>query len=150
MTILVAVLCPLAQADEDGNASKLEYHPVPSLVISYPLGISIGAGVLLPLGDNKARSEFPSVSSLRSDIEIGLGGSTASVGMFIPIDSESAVSIKGAILRTWLLTSTKTYNGLVMELADYTHPPLKAGLGYFRERDGEHTHLVSLFGGIGW
>ena len=132
--------------------------PSISTGISYPLIFSFSAGALLPLGKQDANNTFPSVPSLRADAEIGIGGGSADVGMYFPVDDGSfAINLKASRMRTWLVKWNEpintNYDGVITELVALGHVPGKIGLGYFRDSEAvnnQHSSFIYLFVGVGW
>ena len=68
----------------------------------------------------------------------------------------SAISVKGAALRTWLVDvgaeRDRRYLGGVTEILVESHPSGKIGLGYFRERESSRPtrdHFIYVYVGIG-
>jgi hypothetical protein len=110
----------------------------------------------VPLGRSAPDVIFPSIPSLRADIEAGLGGGVVAAGLYVPTDA-FAFNVKAATLRTWLLVwgqeKDRTYDGAIFEVAMLGHVPGKIGLGRFKERargDRERDELTYLFVGVGF
>ena len=130
--------------------------------MSYPLLVSVSAGAIVPLGRRRENSPygFPGVPALHGNLDIGLGGGMVSGGLAFPLKvayGSSAISIKGAALRTWLVDvgpeRDRTYLGGVTEILVESHPNGKMGLGYFREHDSSQStrdHFVFVYVGIGF
>ncbi|HEY6096126.1 MAG TPA: hypothetical protein VIU93_14345 [Gallionellaceae bacterium] len=133
--------------------------PSLSLGISYPLVVSASIGAIVPLGRPAAHPYYdiiPSIPAVRIDEEIGLGGTTTSVGLVLPREN-GMLSLKKARLRTWLMPwnieAGKIFDGTVVEFAVAGHIPAKLGLGRFSEvdpPDGAAISLTYIFLGLGW
>jgi hypothetical protein len=125
-----------------------------SVGVSYPLIASVGGSVLLPLAKQNTKELFPSVPSLRTDIDVGLGGGSVSAGVYIPAGGSFAINLKGSRMRTWLWTwneqKNRTYDGAVAEVAVLGHVPGKIGLGYFKDRDNSRNRFTYVFLGVGF
>ena len=155
MRALVFLLCILlSQAAQSQQAKKFFFAPHAG--ISYPLIASIGGGALVPLGKADPDAVFPSIASLRADLEAGLGGGSIAAGFYIPTDA-FAFNVKAASLRTWLAAwgqpNDRTYDGAILEVAMLGHVPGKLGLGRFKERahsDSGRDYLTYLFLGVGF
>jgi hypothetical protein len=152
--LLFVLLVPTAHGQQAKKHEAFFFAPLAG--VSYPLIISIGAGALLPLGKSDPEVVFPSIPSLRADIEAGLGGGSVAAGIHIPADA-FAFNVKAASLRTWLLAwnqeKDRTYDGAIVEVALLGHVPGKIGLGRFRERaagDRERDRLTYLYLGVGF
>ena len=129
--------------------------------LSYPLLVSVSGGAIAPLMRKKqgAPYGFPGVPALHANLDIGLGGGMVSGGLAFPLKvgyGNSAISLKGAALRTWLVDvgaeRDRTYFGGVTEILVESHPSGKIGLGYFRERDSSRPsreHFIFVYVGIG-
>ena len=151
--LVLALLHPAAHCQQ--KKSEAVFF-APAFGVSYPFIVSVGAGALVPLGRADPDSVFPSISSLRADVEAGLGGGTIAAGLYIPADA-FALNVKVASLRTWLAAwgqpEDRTYDGAVLEVVMLGHVPGKLGFGRFRERaqgDHEPDRLTYLFLGVGF
>jgi hypothetical protein len=163
--LVLAVLASLHPAvaagagNDGGDASRVMWSG--GMGLSYPLLVSVSAGAIVPLARRKENSPygFPGVPALHANVDIGLGGGMASGGLAFPLKvayGSSAISIKGAALRTWLADvgpdRNRTYLGGVTEILVESHPSGKIGLGYFRDRDSSRPtrdHFVFIYVGIG-
>ncbi|MFA6902212.1 MAG: hypothetical protein WC236_03920 [Gallionellaceae bacterium] len=161
VSILVIALlsCESAFAEEDKKVDANYSLPSPAITagFSYPLILSGAVGAFLPLGKHDKDNLFPTVLSLRFDGEVGLGGGSAAVGMYIPVDDGSfAINLKAVRMRTWLLTldveSNSTFDGGVVELVVLGHVPGKIGLGFFQDTafNNKHNSFTYVFVGVGW
>lgn len=151
--LLLALLHPLAHCQQ--KKSEAVFF-APAFGISYPFIVSVGAGALVPFGRTDPETVFPSVASLRADVEAGLGGGTLAAGLYVPTDA-FAFNVKAASLRTWLAAwgqpNDRTYDGVILEVVALGHVPGKLGLGTFRERaqgDSGRDQLTYLFLGVGF
>lgn len=150
--LLFFLLIPAAHGQQAKKHDTFFFAPLAG--VSYPLIVSIGAGALLPLGKSDPEVVFPSIPSLRADIEAGLGGGSVAAGLHVPADG-FAFNLKAASLRTWLLAwnqeRDRTYDGAIVELVMLGHVPGKIGVGRFKERaQGERDKLTYLFIGVGF
>lgn len=151
----------VALADEatQAGSERSWLTPSMSLGISYPLTISASVGAIIPLGKadyNPNGGIIPDIPALRVDEEIGLGGTTTSVGLALP-QGNGMLSLKKARLRTWFMPWNiergKIFDGTVIEFSAMAHIPAKLGLGRFTEvdpPDGVPTSLTYVFLGLGW
>jgi len=167
LTIAVAVCfftlsLPAIAADpasENGKSDSVMWTG--GMGLSYPLLVSVSGGALVPLSQRKENSPygFPGVTAIHANVDIGLGGGMVSGGLAFPLEvayGNSAISIKGAALRTWLVDvgveRDRTYLGGVTEILIESHPSAKLGLGYFRERDSSQSardHFIFIYVGVG-
>lgn len=160
LTLFVLLISHASPTLAEGNSSQKEslFSPAFSAGLSYPLFASLSVGVLVPV-TLKSDGLFPTVPALRADVELGFGGGSVAAGMFFRIDSDKAISIKAARLRTWLWSFDEevdtTFDGMVGEfvrLSAHGGGP-KLGIGTFRESTSinkPRDAFISLFLGIGW
>jgi hypothetical protein len=149
---------PVAAAAAEGQGTMAFPMPAVSFGFSYPLIVSLSAGAFLPLGAQDPNDVFPSVPSLRADVELGLGGGGFSGGTYLPFgEGAFALNLKAARLRTWLIDwhepVDRTYDGAVVELVALGHVPGKIGAGYFKDRapvGDRRDAFVYFFVGVGW
>ena len=157
--IVVALASGPVSAGEESKVDSGYPLPTPALSVgfSYPLVFSASVGALLPLGKQDKNVVFPISPSLRIEGELGLGGGSAAVGLYIPAGGSFVVNLKAARMRTWLWTwneeTNRTFDGGVAEWVLLGHVPGKIGLGLFRDteplnnRRGSSTYV---FFGVGW
>jgi hypothetical protein len=156
VAITIAIFVRPVFADENPDFDK--ENPLlmwaPSFGFSYPLIASVGGSALLPLAKQNTKELFPSVLSLRTDIDIGLGGGSISGGVYIPAGGSFAINVKGSRMRTWLwswnVEKNRTYDGGVAEFVLLGHVPGKIGLGYFKDRDNNRSRFTYVFFGVGF
>jgi hypothetical protein len=164
-TFLVSILaiaslaCNAAFAEE-GKKVYADYSlPGPALSVgfSYPLIHSWTVGAFLPLGKHDKNNMFPTVPSFRVDGEVGIGGGSVAVGIYIPDDDGAfAINLKAVRMRTWFLTwdveTNGTFDGGVVELVVLGHMPGKIGLGFFQDTaiNNKHNSFTYVFVGVGW
>jgi len=158
--LIVAALTfnPVYAAEEDKvELDSLLLTPTVSIGFSYPLVFSASVGALLPLGKQGKNDVFPTSPSLRVEGELGLGGGSAAVGLYVPAGGSFAVNLKAARMRTWLWTwneeTNRTFDGGVAEFVLLGHVPGKIGLGFFRDTEPLNKRRDSftyVFFGVGW
>lgn len=146
-------------AEEVKNVDADYSLPSPALAIgfSYPLVFSYAIGAFLPLRAHDKNYIFPTTVSFRVDGEAGLGGGSAAVGMYIPVDDGSfAINLKAVRMRTWLfpwnVEPNRTFDGGIIELVILGHVPGKIGLGFFQDTTlyNRHNSFTYVFVGVGW
>jgi hypothetical protein len=159
IVVIASLACNHVFAEEDKKVDVDYSLPSPALSIgfSYPLIFTWTVGAFLPLGKQDKNNIFPISPSFRVDGEVGLGGGSAAVGMYIPVDNGSfAVNLKAVRMRTWLLTwdveTNRTFDGGVVELVILGHVPGKIGLGFFQDTapNNRHDSFTYVFVGVGW
>ena len=157
--IVVALASGPVSAGEESKVDSGYPLPTPALSVgfSYPLVFSASVGALLPLGKQDKNVVFPISPSLRIEGELGLGGGSAAVGLYIPAGGSFAVNLKAARMRTWLWTwneeTNRTFDGGVAEWVLLGHVPGKIGLGFFRDTEPLNNRRDSstyVFFGVGW
>ena len=156
--IIAAFASSPISASEDEKADNTSLiMPAAAAGFSYPLIFSMSAGAILPLGKQDKNNVFPTVPALRIDGEVGLGGGSAAVGMYIPAGGSFAINLKASRIRTWLWTwneeTNRTFDGGVAEFVRLGHVPGKIGLGYFKDREMLNSRRESftyVFFGVGW
>jgi hypothetical protein len=159
--LLVALFpcSPIFAADEarkpDSESPLLK--PAVSAGFSYPLVFSVSLGAALPLGNDRDYP-IPTVPALRIDGEVGLGGGTAAVGVYVPVHDLFALNLKAVRMRTWLWTwneeTNRTFNGGVVEFViPSAHGGPKVGVGSFRDTEplnNSRRSFTYVFLGVGW
>jgi hypothetical protein len=156
--ILATISWPIyADESKKNDSGDSMLFPAVAIGFSYPLIFSVSAGEMLPLGKLDEKEAFPTVPALRLDGEAGIGGGSASVGLYIPIGSSYAFNLKGTRLRTWIVPwnveSNRTFDGSVVEFVVLGHSPIKLGLGRFKDRELLNNGRDSfnyVFLGMGW
>jgi hypothetical protein len=157
--IVMALASGPVSAGEESKVDSGYPLPTPALSVgfSYPLVFSASVGALLPLGKQDKNVVFPISPSLRIEGELGLGGGSAAVGLYIPAGGSFAVNLKAARMRTWLWTwneeTNRTFDGGVAEWVLLGHVPGKIGLGFFRDTEplnNRRDSFTYVFFGVGW
>ena len=97
--IIASLACNHAFAEEDKRIDTNYSLPSPALSVgfSYPLVFSWTVGAFLPLEKQDKDNIFPTSPSLRVDGEVGLGGGSAALGMYIPVDGSFAINLKECV-----------------------------------------------------
>lgn len=156
---IASLVCNPAFAEEDKKVDADYSLPSPALSFgfSYPLIFSWTVGAFLPLGKQDTNIIFPTSPSFRVDGEAGIGGGSAAVGMYIPVEDGSfAINLKAVRMRTWLLAwdveTNRTFDGGVVELVTLGHVPGKIGLGFFQDTalNNRYNSFTYMFVGVGW
>ncbi len=132
--------------------------PAFSLGFSYPFGVSVSGGLMLPLDGNPAI--LPNAPAPRVDVEVGIYGGLVSAGLFVPLGYAGfrhvGVNLKAARMNTWGgPEGTQTFNGGILELdmAVQESLPIKIGVGAFKAVNpvgGGSSSLTYGFIGFGW
>jgi hypothetical protein len=146
-----------ASEEEKADSARFLLAPAVSTGFSYPMVLSVSAGLLLSYARPKHDFAAPIYPALRADVEAGLGGGSIAAGIFLP-SRHGAVSLKAVRMRTWLLTwneeTNRTFDGAVVEYALPTpHGGPKLGLGSFKDREpvgGTRESFTYVFLGVGW
>lgn len=161
--LLAMAVCSVAAAERAEESNGTGLHPMWDfgMGVSYPLILSVSKALILPLARPRENSYFgfPGVPALHANLDVGLGGAMLSGGVAFPSRGGyqgSALSLKAAVLRPWLLNvgvrPNHTYTGGLVELLVKSHPDGKVGLGYFRARDPLHASpngFLYVYMGVG-
>ncbi len=139
------------------GADKVQLFPGAAAGLSNPYLFSISTGLNMTLRP-QAPNAFPTVPSIRVDLEAGLGGGGLGMGVQLPLaNGNSALNIKYTRIRTWLISlfvpRGEIYEGLILEYFMYGHVPAKLGVGYLTNIDDrvqEDKHMLYLFLGSGF
>ncbi len=151
--VVMALVAGGALAAEDDYEGRAGWGV--GMGLSYPLVGSFSAGLLVPLAEPQRDSfALPGVPALRANLDLGLGGGMASAGISLPTAigyGGSAVTLKGALLRSWLLdvgiARERNYSGPLVEVQ---LPDGKAGVGYLSDRDDRKGDaFLYLYFGVG-
>jgi hypothetical protein len=157
--IVASLACEAVSAGEDKKVDADDPLLTPAVAVgfSYPLIFSGSVGALLPLGKQDKNDVFPTSLSLRIDGEIGLGGGSSAVGLYIPAGGSFAVNLKAVRMRTWLWTwgeeTDRTFDGGVAEFVLLGHVPGKIGVGLFKDTktlNNRRDSFTYVFFGVGW